>query len=161
MTNPLSREIIRKILANCGIAPPPNFGLTGLTVPELQSDKILSIKYEDEVVIDHSIWAGETKIQEAKLRAICVDISQNDLYEYLLIFQLENQPIYGIRFSYDDEDDGLFLLKESGNWVVASILIQIKTLLGMETIATYGLFWEKLSDLTDLYEATSVLIDLH
>jgi hypothetical protein len=155
----LTREIIKRILGNFGVAPPPDFGKSGLTNVNLRSVKELVISFEEDVGIHKfPIWTGEAIINSFKLKALIVDLSLDDIYEYALTFRLDDKPIYSLKLIYDDIDQGIFLIQDGENWITPNILVQAQALVGMEIFVSEGILWSPCEMDTYLYDAVSVLI---
>src|SRR3990167_5063357 len=151
----LTREIIIRMLANCGVVPPPNFGHVGLTVDDLRSCRILPVIYDENTAVNHTIYAGQSEIQGTKILAACVDLTHDESIEYALVLRMDGKPIYGIRITYDGEDNVIFVISDGGGWTHASMLVKIRALLGMEMMTSFGISWAKLDDIDSLCDAIS------
>lgn len=141
----LTREIIKRIMNNVGIVPPPQFGIGGLVISDLKLDQTISGLYSDGESYNFPIWSGCIEVEGVKIKAVATDLT-DDIPEFILLFQSENMPIYGLRLLFDDKDNGLFLLSSSEGWVPAEIYIQAKALMGLELIASYGISWTNFKD---------------
>lgn len=161
MSEELSRLMIRRILADVGASPEAP-GKVGLMEPQLVLANTLTIKY-DGGNIDHDIYAGQLSFQENNyLRGLLVDLTVDDIPEYLFVFRMNNLPIHAAKSLYEQVDLGETYLKvlqeESESWVEASIYFKARLLADFEKIVTHGLLWEDCSSHEDLYQAAIDLI---
>lgn len=155
----LTKEIIKRIMANCGIGHQKNFGLLK---KEFLLKNSLPLEYDDVTYYEHRVFAGETVLQKFKLRAMVVDLSMSasSIPEFCLAFRLEELPIHGLRLVFDDEDMGIFKIKQANNWIDATVSIQAMALNGMEHVISLGLAWAPTAKTDDLYQAVSSLCTL-
>lgn len=168
----LSREIIKRILANVGIMPLSEFGKSGITLPDFKLDTKFFVHYSYEGLesgvdssIDCPVWAAEGILPGVRVKALCVDLSVDDTHgryanEYVLVLQVDDNPIYGFKLVYDDEDFGDFLIQDGERWILPTILTQMLALVGMEMLVDRGLSWQPLSSYKELYKAMSHMIEL-
>lgn len=157
----LTREIIRKVFGDVGIAPPPNFGKVGISIPELQLPTDLVFAMEDGNSQNFPLWAAEVILdKDVKLRALACDLSTDGVPEYALTFQMSGKPLYGLKLIYDDDDNGVFMIGEKNGWQFANMVAKARALIGMETIMMHGLSWEPCENTTDLYEAISTIAEM-
>lgn len=154
----LTKEIVQHILV-CFGAGVFTFGKTGLTYPDLLSNKTIKIKYENELEIDHPIYAGQDKIGDLLFQGLLVKLSlEEDPSEYHCVFCLQNQVIYGLSFN-GEEESGNFKVWDKAGWVNAPIATQGAVLSGVETAISGGLTWKPLDNLDALYAPLVKLIE--
>lgn len=156
----LTREIIRRMFGDVGVAPPPNFGKVGISTPELQLRSGLEFAMEDGKSQHFPIWAGEVIMDSYKIRAMLCDLSADEVPEYALVIRIADRPIYGIKLIYDDEDNGIFVIGEKNGWKSGSTIAKLRALIGMETIMELGMGWEACDDVKDLYEALATIAEM-
>lgn len=156
----LEREIIKRILADIGVAPSPNFGKAGLTLLDFKLKKEFFVHYEDEHQQKFPLWSGQGSLSDSKIRALLVDLTDGEVAEYALAIRVNDKPIYALRIAYDNEDTGTFMLQEGENWIFPNMLVKLWALLGMEMIVDQGMPWQPSNDYDDLYQAVSHLIEM-
>lgn len=164
MNSDLTREIVKRMLLCAGIAPPPLWG-HGLSAVDLKTQKIIQVTYDDGDTSSHQIWFGKAKIGTNVMRGMTVDLTVDEIYEYALILQVNDLPVYGIRLIFGESDNGQFLIQSSKGWTPASAVLQASALQGMETIVSFGLTWEPCLDLVSdnidvFYENLSSLVEM-
>ena len=157
MSDILTREIIRRIMLNVGVAPPPVFGTGGITTPELKLDDTLSGVYSDGQKFEFPLWAGTLDLEKSKVRVIVADIT-DEVPEYAMLVQLDTMPIHGLRHIFDEEDNGILLISGAQGWVTTGMYLKARALSGMELIASYGLPWTRCNDSKNLVSVLSTLI---
>lgn len=156
----LTKEIIKRILGNLGVVPPPNFGTLGITESLYKTKEYIEIEYENKEKIKHELWAAETEIKTKKLKTILVDLSLESRYEYLVVFQLDKFPCYGLRLAFVNDDLGLLLVLHGDRWQQVSTLIKAQALVGIEMLTNQGFVWKPLKEFDDLKRGAMGLIDL-
>lgn len=156
----LSREIIQRVFEDIGVLPVNNFGKTGLTLPDLKLDKPFIVELENKEQVQYNMWCGQGVLPGIKIKALLVDLQDDNITEYALALRVDNKPIYALRYCEAYGDFGNFLIKEHENWTSPTILVKCLALIGMETIVDQGMLWQPLSDYDDLYEAASHLLEV-
>lgn len=154
------REVIKRILADVGAIPGIEFGKSGLTLPLFKIEKEFLLSYEDGHQEKFPLWSGQGILSDNKIRALLVDLTDGEMVEYALAIRVNDKPIYALKLMYDNEDDGIFMLQESINWVIPSMLVKIWALLGMEMIIDQGMLWQPSMEYEDLSQALSHLIEM-
>lgn len=171
MSRLLTSEIVKRILLDVGATIEIPFNGIGLTDPNFIIDKKIKIRYnedrEEEARFDrsHNIYSGKLKIGESSLRAILVDLSVNEMKEFLFLFKMDNLPCHAIRLYYDIEDidyidlNFIKIFNESNEvWADTSIYMQSMILSNFEKFVSYGLLWENNKEYKDLYKLALTLI---
>lgn len=141
MSDFLTREIIRKIFANIGCVP-AKLGLAGLSLPEFKIKNCVNGKYEDGTEFSYAIFAAKIKIDVCDLHCAFVDLSDGNTTEFAAVFQMGNNPCYGIRLIYNEEDCGLFMYHDGVIWKSTTAFWQAKILSAFENIVDHGFSWE-------------------
>lgn len=161
--NQLTTEIIKRILGNLGIVP-NNFGKVGITTKEFLKKETINLKDEISNNIDYiNLYAGEINISSTeKIKAACLNLSDNNINEFILVFRMINLPIYGLKLIFDNIDCGLFLIADDNlKWSNTNILNQSQILTGIEHITQEGLIWNSSNDYLDLYQAIKNIIEFY
>lgn len=157
----LTREIIRRMLGDVGVAPPPNFGKVGISIPELRLRHDLTFSMEDGNQHIFPLWAGEISVDpDVKIRALLCDLSIDDVSEYALALRITDKPIYGLKLIYDNDDNGIFVISENDGWKPANMTVKTRALIGMETIMDQGMEWGDCSEIGDLEEAITRIAEM-
>ena len=150
----LQKEIIKHIFFMFGIdlASSQNFKF-GFIKNEMICDISLKIE-EDEVICEKSLWAGQLQVADSLIRCMICSLGTDDLNEFALIFKLNNNPLYGIKLSNDNSDNGIFNYQISpGKLVQCAIILQANVLVGVERISELTVFWTKpIDDINPLRE---------
>ncbi len=153
----LTREIIKKIMADIGYLPKVRSQI-GLLSSDLRGEPLV-VQYDEDNIAKHPVWVGEAKAETTTIRACACDLSQ-DVDEFILVIRSEQNSIFGLKLIFDDQDCGIFLVQEQGNWIPASTIVKAKALIGMEMLTTYGVSWNKCDRFDDIYSAMVALADM-
>lgn len=152
----LNREIIKKVMQNFGVLPHPNFGKAGISSEDLLIDKSLKLKDDKNIVTNHKIFAGKIFSKSDIIRSMVADISEVDMSEFIVLFRMDELPIYAIRLAFDNHDYGLFINylenDEEETWYEADVQNKALVLAATERIAHSGILWEPCPEHDDLYE---------
>lgn len=154
----LNREIIKRLMENFGVLPHPHFGKAGLSSDNLKIDDKLSLKDDSEIITHHNIYAGQINLKNpiSTIKGMVADISEEDLSEFIVLFRMNAFPIYAVRLSFDDQDNGLFLNylddDEESKWYEADVHNKALVLAGMETVADAGALWDPCTNYDDLHK---------
>lgn len=161
MIDNLTREIIRRILADVG-AMPGFVGDKGLANKNFNLVRKVSVSYSDGTR-HHDIYAGQLKLKEQNLRGLLVDLTIEDDAEFLLVFQLGQLPVHALRLVYnpDDLDSDCYvkIQKQDKSWSVPDTHTLCMMLAQFEKFVSYGLLWEDCKEVSDLYEEAVKLIN--
>ncbi len=160
MVDNLTKEIINRILADVGAAPGDLFGKRGLEDSSLKLSKTLKVRYED---IDrfHDIYAGQLELGSSKIRGLFVDLSIDDVNEFLFLFRMDTMPIHAVKALYDyDEHDGFIRIYDSEKqiWKETSTYMMARLLAEFERFVSVGLLWDDCREITDLYDVAITLV---
>lgn len=156
----LSKEIIHRILEDVGALPIKNFGAAGLTLPDLNLHQNFIVELENNEQVHYNMWCGQGSLPSMKIKALLVDLQEDNCMEFALALRVDNKPIYALRLSDMYGDNGDFLIKEGENWISPTVVTKCLALIGMEMIVDQGMLWQPLSDYHDLYEAISHLVEI-
>lgn len=158
--NKLTTAIIERILGNFGIVGSKNFGKVGLTTKEFYLDK-LSLSDQNDNKIFKDLYSAELKIDKDNsiLNAMLLNLTDDSIYEFILVFRINSLPIYGLRLIFDNTDVGLFLVKENNKWNNTNMFIKAQVLSGVEYITQQGLSWEPCKEDAELHTALLSLVD--
>ena len=161
-TDKLTKEIIIRIFDDLGIVPGSAFGKFGLTVPELLThDKIISEDEETEQRISLDSWAGIIDLKSSKLRAMVLKVDE-DPYEFILTFRMDDMAIYAMKLMFDELDCGVFVLlndSAEGSFIEAGVYDKAQALAGIETINQLGVEWKRCNEFSDLKRAIMMLVE--
>lgn len=161
MSEELSRQIIRRILADVGAAP--NTHGVGLNDRNLLLTKTLKIEY-DGGSVEHDMYVGQISINDSKLKGLLIDLTVDDAPEFMFVFRMDALPIHAAKVLYDHIDLGeTYLMIYNANkdsWLEAGMYFKARLLADFERIASMGFLWEDCSDYEDLYKAAIELINL-
>lgn len=117
-----------------------------------QSNKKISIEYEDDQIGTYSIWSSKHKIQNNSLYIICTKMDE----EIHLILQLDKNPMFG--FSYNERPSMKIL--QNNVWISPSIYLQANLLSGVELLSSWGILFESSPPSEEMVEALAALIDV-
>jgi hypothetical protein len=156
----LSKEIIKRIFADIGAAPSNMFGRAGIVDPSLRLAKTLTVRYDDRDR-EHDIYAGQIPLNTSKLRGLFGNLTVEDEYEFLFIFQMDELPVHALRVVYDESGDDCFFRVFEGEksvWREANMYMKARVLADFERMVSWGLLWEDCKDVQDLYKVATELI---
>ncbi len=145
-------------MENVGVAPPPVFGVAGISSKEFLLDETLTLTDEDKHITTHKIYCGTFKIEKPLtiIRSIVADLSDGDendhIPEYIMLWRMDQYPIYAIRLAFDTTDNGLFLNCTDDEWYEVDVYNKALALAGMERIADVGVLWAPCNKYDDLYK---------
>lgn len=172
MSKLLTSEIARRILLDIGAATSSSFGKVGLTDSNFIIDKKIKIRYNSDKTEDmrfdkeHNIYAGRLKVSTSYLRAILIDLSIDNIKEYLFVFRFDNLPVHAIKYHQDKDDIDFIDLNyirifndKKESWINTSIYMQSMLLENFERFVSFGLLWEDCKDYKDLYKLALTLIN--
>lgn len=142
----LQNEIIKHILFNLGI-PQNSTARETLINQKFLLEKFIQIQSEDQT-LNNRLWGCDIVINQQVLKLLLADCSQNLAQEYLsqeycLIIHFDNCPIYGLYFSFDQNETDNYksyvAYKDinSNQWIKCSIFLQATLLAGMEQIKDF------------------------
>jgi hypothetical protein len=161
MSEELSRQIIRRILADVGAAP--KAPKVGLMDDSLLLAKTLKIKY-DGGPIEHNMYVGQIRVNESRLKGLMIDLTVDDAPEFLFVFRMDALPVHAAKTLYDHVDLGETYLMiynaEKESWLEAGMYFKARLLADFERLASLGFLWEDCDDYEDLYKAAVELINL-
>ena len=161
MIDNLTREIIRRMLANIGAAP-GYVGDKGLANKNFNLLRKITVSYSDGTY-HHDIYAGQLSLKEEKMRGLLVDLTIDDDAEYLFVFQLGKLPAHVVRLVYNpdemDTDCYVKIQNPDGSWKVPDVHTLCMMLAQFEKFVSYGLLWEDCKEVSDLYEIAAKLIN--
>ena len=161
MSEELSRQIVRRILADVGAAP--NGPRVGLMDEGLLLAKTLKVKYEDGSV-EHDMYVGQIVVNESRIKGLMIDLTVDEAPEYLFVFRMDALPVHAAKVLYDQVDLGETYLMiynaEKERWQEAGMYIKARLLADFERLASLGFLWEDCDDYEDLYKAAVGLINL-
>lgn len=160
MLDNLTKEIIKRILADIGAAP-GYIGTTGLANENFNLVKQIPVDYSDGTY-RHDVYAGQLQIKHA-LRGLLVDLTVEDDAEYLFVFQLKDLPIHALRLVYNpdhlDTDCYAKVQTKDGTWKMLDVYSLSMMLSQFEKFVSYGLLWEDCKEVSDLYKVAIKLIN--
>ncbi len=169
MSDILTREIIKRVIADVGAAP-GMFGLRGLTDKGLRLVKTITVKYDDRDR-EHDLYAGKIAIKEGSyIKGLLVNLTVEDIDEYLFLFRMDELPIHAAQVSYDESyEEGTFIkrlnekIAKDGEtqeiWEPIGMFQKARLLGDFERIVSWGLLWEDCKEVSDLHAAAVKLID--
>jgi hypothetical protein len=161
MSEELSRQIIRRILADVGAVP--NALGVGLMDKNLLLTKTLKIKY-DGGPVEHDMYVGQISVNDSKLKGLLIDLTVDEVPEFMFVFRMDALPIHSAKVLYDHVDLGETYLMiynaEKESWLEAGIYFKARLLADFERLTSMGFLWEDCRDYEDLYRAAVELINL-
>lgn len=169
MSEELSTLLIKRIIANVGGVPfNDRIPRRGLMESNLLLNNPIQIKY-DTGIEDHDVYVGQIVLDVEKnlfLKGLLVDLSIDDVNEFLFVFRLGNLPIHAAKSFYhnfDNSDFGENYLRiwdeEKNRWNEASLALKAKFLAEFETIVNYGFLWEDLNSYQELIKSAKQLLN--
>jgi len=160
MTDNLSYEIIKRILADVGATSGKLFGKVGLTDTALKLDKQVVVRYDDRDR-KHDVYSGKISLGDSsKIYGLLINLSIDGESEFLFLFRMDNLPIHAVRVIYDNSADSFFKIYDSEKtvWREANIYAKARVLADFERLVSWGAMWEDYIDIKDLYDAAISLI---
>ena len=159
MIDKLTTEIVKRIFADVGVTPGKMFGKAGIVEPNFKLDKPLIVSYDDQDR-SHDIYAGQLRLGSSILRGLLVNLTVEDDIEFLFVFQMDALPYHAMRVVYDDSGDCFLRIFdcEKELWRESSIYMKARILADFERIVSWGLLWENLENIQDLYDVITSLI---
>lgn len=156
--------IIKRILGDLGVAPPPLFGRVGITLDIFMIPEKITLRHDDDTTNNYNLFAGSLKDSGHTIKALLADISSDGVPEFVLLFRFDNLSVYGLRLAFDDSDMGLFLVsvpsEEGGpTWAELDLYGKAMALAGVECITQAGIPWNPSTDYKDLHEALLTMIN--
>lgn len=142
-----NREIIRHILGNLGMVPPPNFGKVGISTEEFKQQKTLLLEFESRgsrmETIKFPLWGGKIESSGAKLNVLATDLFDENYHEFVVVFQTNGETMHGIKHNFDEQANlaGFFMF-DGVVWKNVSTITKLKVCLGFELLNDWGLTWE-------------------
>lgn len=156
----LTKEIITYILSNLGFVSKPLFGKSGLSEDFYKSNKMFTIKTDNETV-QVSVYSAISNLEGSKLQIAGIALPCDSDLEFAIAVRLDENKIYGIKQISDNEDVGLFVVSMDGKeWRQASMSEKLMLCLGFEQFVDFGLNWIPESNFTELYNALQEIIEL-
>jgi hypothetical protein len=162
MIDNLTKEIIKRILANVGALPGKHFGRVGLTDPTLKLDRTINIGYDDKSRA-HSVYAGKLKLKDVDMRGLLVDLTVDEDAEYIFVFRVDELPVHSVRMVYDpddyDNDCYVRIKRPNDTWFTPNMEMLARMLAEFESVVSHGVLWEDCKDISDLYQVAVKLIN--
>jgi len=156
----LQRELVRHIMGNFGIAPPPHFGAGGITTPEFKTNKAVKMEYtdgEESEVISYPVWAGQAQLGKGVLRVAFIDI-EDEFHEYCVVFRVDDLQIYGVKHIYMEGELASFYVWQD-DWVPMTLAKKLYISSGIEQFADHGPLWTP-GEPKDLFKPLASLVDM-
>jgi hypothetical protein len=152
MNENLQKEIIKHIFNQLGILEcDTRFSLIEkMTDEKFLLDKKMAFE-ANNTQYQNSVWAADGKLATHTVKILVADIKE-DVNEYAVMFQMDNQPVYALRYSLDDTDKGSMYFCNESRWIAADVAIQSKFLYGIEGMASTLFIWSKLETYMELYK---------
>jgi len=156
----LTFETIKRITADVGAIPNDSFGIRGLTSEGLLLQKRLSVRYDDKEVLEHDIYSGKLQLEKSELRALLVNLTVDDEYEFLFVFRFDLMPIHVIRVIYGRPEDSFIRIynDEKDTWIVPGVAMNAGLLVSFEKFVSWGLLWDECKNTSDLYNVAVKLV---
>lgn len=162
MSEELSRQIIRRILADVGAVPNAQ-KVSGLMDKNLLLAKTLKVKYEGGPV-EHDMYVGQISVHKSKLKGLLVDLTVDNVSEFLFVFRMDSLPVHAAKVLYEHVDLGETYLMiyntDKESWLEAGMYFKARLLADFERLTSLGFLWEDCEDYEDLYKAAVELINL-
>lgn len=131
----LSRELAKSILGNLGAVPN---SVVGLQDPFLITGQTIEIVQEDGQVTKHDIFAGHAY----ELNGAMVNIGLDNEPEIVLVLDILEVGLFGLRFDwFNDSDAGVFLSHDGTLWVPMTMAQKLKLTYSFEVLVQEGLLW--------------------
>ena len=155
MINKLKVEICRRIFTNFGICIDDGNRNDLICCDKNRCSSLFT--NDGTIDVEKACWAGSLNLSDTEMHVLITDISDNpnseDAYfEYAAVFRYGTLPVYGVRLSSDQEDDGDFLVRlETGNWITCTTFLQTTALSGIERISEFQPGWKRLEDSESMF----------
>lgn len=161
MIDNLTFEIIKRIIADIGVIPDKSFGTRGLASPDLLLQKTLTVRYEDGKKHEHDIYSGKLTLGESVIKGLLINLSIDEVYEFLFMFRFDSMPIHAIRVIYGHQDDSFIRIynTDKDTWIVPSVYMMARLLADFERFVSWGFLWDECKDTIDLYDIAVKLVD--
>lgn len=164
MKEKLSREIVRHCFEILGVfADEPT---EGPKASQHLIDTKFSIQWNEDEETEHSMWCSKVTIESSVLNFLLADLSlsdsdENDLggFEYLLLSQWDQAPVYAITISSNDEYCN-FTLIQDGSKISPTIQVQCQFLTGLMQLISDGMVWVPAGRLEELEKLIPVVADV-
>jgi hypothetical protein len=143
MSLALTNEIVKRIFSNIGVLPLRKIGSAGVAHDNFVIDKVIRAKYGDKEV-KHKVYSSEMPLKQTAIRSILVDLTAEDIPEFIFVFRMGENPIHSIRLIFDEDGDESFIKffnEKTDIWIDTNIYMQSIVLGGFETIVSLGVLW--------------------
>lgn len=155
----LTKELINYIFSNLGIVAPPLWGKAGVTENVFKTDKTVKIQFDDNDFVSYPTYSAECKINNDTLKILTTNIVDEDYNEFVLVLQMNDFQIYGLKQTVESEEPGVFLMQpKDGAWMTPSIHEKLLFCAGIEKITDSGIGWIKNNN-TDLLSYLREIIE--
>ena len=161
MSDTLTKEIVRRVLADIGIVSLKNRDTwDGLCNPELKSQKTVKIQYDGQT-IDHDVYTGKLVFNDFYINGLLVDLGvttdKDVVDEFVFVFQAKDKPLQVA--CYSSEGSVVKIYNEKSKiWHDASVQLQSMMLTGFEQLCSLGILWAPNNDVDVLYKAAVEII---
>ncbi len=137
----LTKQLITYIFSNLGIVPDPLWGKAGITEDIFKTSKTIKIQYENDI-FDFPVYAAKCNIGEDKISILAVKIDDEEYVEFVLVFRMNNHPIFGLKQAVEADDPGTFVISDTGeNWINPGMYEKLIFCAGLEKITDQGIGW--------------------
>jgi hypothetical protein len=159
----LEQEIVKHIMGNFGIVPPPYFGKVGISLNNFSIKKRLIVNSDDKK-IEFPLWCCQlnSNIDMGSYRLLLADMYEpnSSYYEYILCIKHKNNNTIALKSFYNCDLSNFFLIKKD-KWQQVKLSKQLIFCSGIEELTQKGLInFEKCNDYDDLFESLIEIVEL-
>lgn len=157
--NQISNNLVDYIFYIIGLDDVSNLNTAGMVRPEFKTTKTIKIDHEDFGVKEFSIYSAVTKIENSSLNVVAVPIIYNTKdYEFILVFQLDDNCIYGLKKNSNGEY--LFLTSKGQVWNNISFYDKLLACAGFEYLNDHGIIWKIEDEYEKLYKSLIQIVEM-
>lgn len=161
ISDKLTKELISYMFSNFGIVSPPLFGKAGISEKIFKSNTVLEFQDDTGVNCTSPIYSAITNIGQGKMHVVFTAFNDNEIYEFAVVLQLDDFPIYGIKQVINSDDVGIFVVSSGdGNWRNPNMYDKLLACAGLEHLTDRGVGWVPEQDLGKLFTALQQLVEM-
>jgi len=161
MKNHLNEELAKYIFASIGCVT-DKLGTLGLFSEQCKTNKKIDFESEGNDKFHVPIYSGKLSFGEFTLKALFVDLTYEHVNEFCLVFRIDENPIYGLKYLSDSSsEETVFKIRGSEEfWIEASLATKCKAVIGFESLMSHGIPWQNSEVDSELRLSLESLISL-
>ena len=157
--NILTRELLKRIFGNLGAVPGKNFGMVGITTPEFNTGKTITLEDDDGGhIASYPIFTGQALVQ-GSYKVALVNTGTISVPEFILILVPEGLAPIGFRLIWDGEDCGAIAQKHDEGWLPISLVYKMNLATAFEMMTQEGVTWQPCKEFKPLVEDLMSILD--